>query len=247
MPLYKGKLRRRYKKNKVMLGFLIAAIVLILFYIWFNVMLAPVLKAAAVNKAKVSAINTINNAVGEVLTKNQITYDDLMTFDKDSNGYITSLNANTMQMNLLKYDITKEVIKELSEMGSSNLSIPLGTIMGGQIFMGRGPRVGFAYQPMGNVNSNITSTFTAAGINQTRQQIMLTVNADITVLTSAYTISTKVQSDVCIADTVIVGLVPGSYTVINGMTSDAGNAFIYGRSGASSGSGPVGGSAKSSS
>ena len=237
MPVYRGKLRRRNKKNKALLGIMIAVVILVMAYIWFNVMLAPVLKTAAVNKAKVSAINTINNAVGEVLEKNQVTYDDLMSFDKDSNGYITSLNANTMQMNLLKYDITKEVIKELGEMGSSRLSIPLGTIVGGQIFMGRGPNIRIAYQPIGNVNTNISSTFSSAGINQTRQQIMLGVDADITVMTSAYNISTTVHSEISIADTVIVGLVPGSYTVIDGTNSDTDKAYIYGKSSSGSQSG----------
>ena len=207
----------------------------VLLFIWFNIALVPVLKTSAVNKAKVVAIDTINDAVGKVLKKDNISYDTLISFDKNTNGDITAVNANTMEINLLKYDITNEVVKELTEVGSSDMKIPIGTVIGGQLFTGRGPNIHIRFQPIGNVNSEVTSSFSAAGINQTRQQIMLDVKADITVIISSYNVSTSVSSNYIIADSVIVGSVPGSYTVVEGTDSGTDKLFIYGKSGSTSG------------
>jgi sporulation protein YunB len=233
MPFNRGRFRRKNKKRRVAVFFFFVFAVVIILYIMFNALLMPILKTAAVYKAKIVAIYTINSAVGKVLKTDNISYDKLMNFDKDSNGDITAVNADTMQINLLKYDITNEVIKELSSIKSSELKIPFGTVFGGQILTGRGPMINIRIQPMGNVDSNISNTFTSAGINQTRQQVMLDIKADIIVMISSYNVSTQVETNFCIADSVIVGSVPGSYMVINGTSDATDKLFIYGNSGTS--------------
>jgi sporulation protein YunB len=229
MPFKKGRFRRKNTKMRVRVFFLLMVAIIFLLYIMFNISLVPVLKTSAVYKARIVAINTINNSVGKVLKADNINYDTLMTFDKDANGYITAVNANTMQINMLKYDITNEVIKEINGIDSSELKIPFGTIIGGQLFTGRGPYINIKIQPMGNVDSNITSTFTSAGINQTRQQIMLTITADITLIIGPYNVSTQVESNISIADSVIVGSVPGSYMVVDGTSDSTDRLITYGQ------------------
>jgi len=236
MPFRRGRFRRNNKRSRVRIVIFMIFVAIILMFAWFNIALVPVLKTSATYKAKVLAINTINNAVGEVLEKDNITYDKLMTFEKDTNGDITALNANTIQINLLKYDIVKEVINEISAVGGSEIKIPIGTVVGGQLFTGRGPNIHIRFLPIGNVDSEITSTFSSAGINQTRQQIMLNVKVDLTVLISSYNVSTHVENNFCIADSVIVGSVPGSYTVVDGTNGTSDKLFIYGQNGSNSGS-----------
>ena len=235
MPLYHRRFRARSKRRRACL--LLAAVLaaLLLGYISLSSKLMPLLKTAAVYRAQIVAANTVNDAVGKVLREDNISYDKLMTFDKNSDGAITAVTADTLQMNLLKYDITSEVIRELQHIPSSDLAIPLGNVVGGQIFTGRGPMVYVRVQPIGNVISSITSSFSDAGINQTRQQIMLNIHTDIAVMISIYTVSTSVDSNFCIADTVIIGSVP-SYYFEGNSGGEAENAFIYGGSQSSGGS-----------
>jgi sporulation protein YunB len=216
MPYYRGRFRKKNMKRRVYFFIFFVFTAVAGLYVIFNIELLPVLRTTAVNKAKVAATNTINDAVGAVLKQDDVNYDKLISFEKDASGNITAIKADTFQINLLKYDITKEVVKELSEVGGSEIKIPVGTVIGGQIFTGLGPNINIRFQPVGNINSEITSTFTSVGINQTRQQIMLDIKADLTVIVATYNISTQVESNFIIADSVIVGGVPGTYVTVDG-------------------------------
>ena len=70
-----------------------------------------------------------------------------------------------------------------------------------------------------------------AGNNQTRHQIMLNVNMTVSAIIPGYSVTSQVSSDICVAETVIVGLVPEAYTqvgdgtgVLEGMLQDYGAA-----------------------
>jgi sporulation protein YunB len=200
------------RKRKALLKLLAFLLAILMIYIAFNIKLVPVLKTTAVNRAKLVAINTINEAAGKVLKQDGITYDKLMIFDKDNDGNITAVEADTMQIDMLKYDITEEVIRELNDNADeTGLKIPLGTVIGGQLLTGFGPNIDIRFQPVGNVSSEVSSSFSAAGINQTRQLVTLNITADITVVIASYNVSTQVKSSFPIADTVIVGNVPPVY------------------------------------
>ena len=245
MMSYRRRFRGRDKKRRASLMLILVLAALMIGYAVFSYKLMPILRTAAIYRAQIVAANTVNDAVGKVLREDDISYDKLMTFDKNSDGAITAVTADTLQINLLKYDITSEVIRELQNIPASDLAIPLGNVVGGQIFTGRGPMIYVHVQPIGNVISSITSSFSDAGINQTRQQIMLNVHTDIAVMISIYTVSTSVESNFCIADTVIIGSVP-SYYFEGSSGSSAENAFIYGGSLSGSSSASSGAAGKSS-
>ena len=79
---------------------------------------------------------------------------------------------------------------------------------------------------LGNVNADVSSVFTAAGINQTRQQIMLNIKVTLVILLSSCTITQNINSNFCVAESVIVGAVPNSYTNIDGNGTAEDNAII---------------------
>jgi sporulation protein YunB len=198
----------------------------------------PVIKTMAVNNARIAATETINNAAGLVLKNNNIDYDKLVTLEKDSSGKIQAVKADSLEIDLLKYQITNEVVKDINNINSSELSIPIGTLIGGQLFSGLGPRINVTIAPVGNVETNIINKFTSTGINQTRQEVMLDVNASITIIVSSYNITTNVDTNFDIADTIIVGDVPGTYMYVNGDSStssnDAAKMFEYSNTNSSS-------------
>lgn len=224
-----NRYRVRRKKNRAALMCILFGTITVLCYSVFDIALMPVLRTAAVNKAKIVAIYTINDAVGKVLREDGISYDKLMSVEKDSAGTVTAVSANTVEINMLKYDITSEVIKELNNIQGSELAIPFGTVLGGPLFTGRGPMINIRIQPIGSVNSNVVNDFTSAGINQTRQQIMLDIRADITLMIANYNVSTSVESNISVADIVIVGGVPGSYTYVGDTGDGSDRIFTYGK------------------
>ena len=54
--------------------------------------------------------------------------------------------------------------------------------------------------------------FIAAGINQTKHQILLEVDVSVSILLPGITTYTKVSNEISVAETVIVGGVPQTYT-----------------------------------
>lgn len=229
---------RRFRRRRVRSGSLGVAVitlcVLLIVYFVFAFRLMPLIKTIAVNNARNAATQTINNAAGKVIKNDNIDYDKLMSLDKDASGQITAVKANTIQIDLLKYEITNEAIDELNSINSGSLGVPVGTVVGGQLFSGLGPHIRVRIEPVGSIETQLVNEFTSAGINQTRQQIILTVKASVTIMVSSYSVTTDVSSNFTIADTVIVGKVPDSYTVVEdssaGSESDAQKIFTYGGS-----------------
>lgn len=238
MRFRSGLRRRRFGRKQVFGALLAAAGILLLGLYLFNVRMLPVIRAMALNNARNMATAAINDAAGRVLQRQKVDYAKLMTLEKDSGGNIVAVEANTTEINLLKYEITNEALEEIKGINTSDLGIPVGTIVGGQLFTGLGPRVRVRIEPVGNVRSEFINTFGAAGINQTRQEISLDVDAQIAVIVSSFTFDTEVQSNFVIADIVIVGGVPSTYFESSGSGSDTStdSAYLYGAQAGASGS-----------
>lgn len=73
---------------------------------------------------------------------------------------------------------------------------------------------------IGNVETDLVSEFSQAGINQTKHRIFLEVNCSVTILTPFDTIEQNIKNQVLIAEAVIVGDVPSTYYNLNGIKND---------------------------
>ena len=69
--------------------------------------------------------------------------------------------------------------------------------------------------PVGSVETQVKNSITSAGINQSLHRILINVRAEIVVVTAATRKPTFVETEVCIAETVVVGNVPGYYADID--------------------------------
>ena len=88
----------------------------------------------------------------------------------------------------------------------------MGTLTGSTLLAGRGPCVRVRMQAVGSTDASLRNAFSAAGINQTRHQILLSVDVYTSILLPGFTASTKVSNEIAVAETVIVGSVPETYT-----------------------------------
>ena len=88
----------------------------------------------------------------------------------------------------------------------------IGTLTGSPLLAGRGPKLTVKMETMGTAAAAFRDKFTAAGINQTKHQILLDVDVYVTILLPGITTYTKVSNEVSVAETVIVGSVPQTYT-----------------------------------
>ena len=177
--------------------------------------MGPILTSMAT--ARVS--NTVNRivvaAVNEAIQGGEIDYSVLVSFEKDANGQVTALKSNMAAFNRLQSRIADDILLRLSEVSTTDLSIPLGTLTGSSLLAGRGPALKIKMQSVGSTTASFRNTFSSAGINQTRHQILLDVNVNMSILLPGFRTSTKVTNEITVAETVIVGSVPETYTYFN--------------------------------
>lgn len=208
---------RREKKAVIKFSFIILSILIVFIsgYIIFEKRLDDIIQDLAENTVKAKAGIIISTAIYEEVESDNITYDKLVAFEKDSQGKITALKTNIIEINRLKAKLTMKILDSLENMDSAELGIPLGSVIGGDLFNGKGPGLKINVIPVGSIEAEIIGEMTSAGINQSRHQIMMKVKANLSILTSVSRLETEIETHVCIAETVIVGDVPGNYTNIN--------------------------------
>ena len=186
-------------------------IISIIGLIFFETRAKPVIIEVAVAQSENIASAIIENAIISVLYENGITYSSLVDIEKDDDGRVTTVKADTIKMNMLKSEIGSEISSEILETDSREISIPLGTIIGISALSGKGPKIKTTVTLTSNVTSTINNTFTSAGINQTLHEIFVNVNATIYVIMPKNTATAEVNTNYCIAQTVIIGTVPETF------------------------------------
>lgn len=155
-------------------------------------------------------IYAVNDAVGRCMDLGEYSYDAFVSLEQDTAGAVTALTTNMNEINALSSEILKEVVTA-TERGTMDVVLPLGNLLGSTFLLGKGPPVTVKIVPLTSSHVEIRNELTAAGINQTRHQILMEVDVDVTVLLPWSTADTRVSCPVLIAETVIVGSVPQTY------------------------------------
>lgn len=190
-------------------------IVLLALIVFLGVMvsnnLKPVVQTISSNQAKILCTAAVNNAVVSELQKLNVDYDKLVAVLRDEAGTITAIETNAVEINRLKAILTEAVNARLSAIPDQNVSIPLGTLSGIEFLSGRGPRVKLKMLPSSYVESALVNKFDTAGINQTQHQIMIEFTVTMTAILAPYSTTVDVVTNVCIAETIIIGTVPDTY------------------------------------
>lgn len=153
----------------------------------------------------------INDAIDDQIEKGNIRYDRIVYFEKDLDGRITALKTNMSEVNRLKTDILNLINDEIMAIDSSDLGVPLGSLILPELFSGKGPPIPIRVLSIRNSDASFATCFTEAGINQTQQQLRMDIVVDVSILILGKTRSLSVSSQVVVAETVIVGQVPNTY------------------------------------
>ena len=170
--------------------------------------------------ARTQVMNTTsdltNDAIAKQMADGIIQYDRIVYFEKDLEGRITALKTNMSEINRLKTDILNIINDEILALDTSDIGIPLGSLILPELLSGKGPAVPVHILSIRNSDAVFSSAFSQAGINQTLHQITMEVSVDVAVLVLARTESFTVNSEVVVAETVIVGDVPQTYLQTGG-------------------------------
>ena len=206
---------KRTFRRFVTVGVLLAVISLSLFLL-FRSKYRTVIRELAQTQVKNTTSDLTNDAIAKQIAEGTIAYDRIVFFEKDLDGRITALKTNMSEVNRLKTDILNIINDEILELDTSDIGIPLGSLFLPELLSGRGPAIPVRILSIRNSDANFVSHFSQAGINQTLHQVTMDVTIDVAVLVLGETSSFTVESEVVIAETVIVGQVPTTYLQTGG-------------------------------
>jgi sporulation protein YunB len=163
-----------------------------------------------------STSDLTNDAIAKQMADGIIQYDRIVYFEKDLNGRITALKTNISEVNRLKTEILNIINDEILALDTSDIGIPLGSLIFPELLSGKGPAIPVHILSIRNSDAVFASNFSQAGINQTLHQLTMQVSVDVSVLVLAKTETFTVTSEVVVAETVIVGEVPETYLQTGG-------------------------------
>ena len=191
------------------LALILAAMVILL--IIFRTRYNATIRALAQTQVVNATSDLINDAIDKQIEKGTIQYDRIVFFEKDLNGNITALKTNMSEVNRLKTDILNLINDEILAMDTTDLGIPIGSLILPELLSGKGPEIPVQILSIRNSEGSFESSFTEAGINQTLQQLTMHVSVDVSILVLGSAESFTVSSQVVVAETIIVGKVPDTF------------------------------------
>ena len=207
-------MRRRF--GCLFRGAIIALVLLIIGLVYFRQRYRGVIQNLAETQVKNTTSDLINDAIDKQIEDGNIQYDRIVYFEKDLNGRITALKTNMSEVNRLKTAILNIINDEILALDTSDLGIPIGSLILPEILSGRGPNIPVELLSIRNSDASFTSDFTEAGINQTLQQLNMNITVDVAILVLGRTESFTVSSQVVVAETIIVGQVPETFLQTGG-------------------------------
>ena len=211
--------RKRRRRNVVLLVLLLAVTGLILLV---ELHLTPYIRELARNRAVNAASNAITDAVGQLLREGNADFSRVIVLEKDVQGHITALRTDMTQVERLKVEVLELLGTLVDEINTQQLGIPLGNLLLPDLLAGTGPELPVKAVSLTMSNADFFSEFSAAGINQTLQTLKVRFTISLTILTTVGYETVDVESDVMVAQTVIVGTVPDTYVNLGHLTAAEG-------------------------
>lgn len=169
------------------------------------------LRELAETQIKNTSSDLTNDSLTELLQESDIQYDRIIYFEKDLNGKITAMKTNIMEVNRLKTRVLELVNRRILALDTTDLGIPIGSLLFPEVFAGKGFAIPVHILSIRNSDAVFRSEFHQAGINQTLHRLFMDVTVDVSILVLGQTESFSVDSQVVVAETVIVGDVPDTF------------------------------------
>ena len=171
----------------------------------------PVLLTVVQYESKRYALHAFNDAVAENIADDPDAYQKLYSVSYAQDGSIAAVQANTYMMNRLSSALVEILEKKLNRMEDEPLNVPSGTLLGIQMFAGRGPVLHLRVLPESFVAAQVYDKLESSGINQTVMSVYVHFYMNMSVILSGYSTTVTAENDICLSQILLVGNTPQSY------------------------------------
>ncbi len=213
----RGTVRRR-KSWRVPVRFFITAgcIMAICLLLAGHVMrdvIGPNMEETARIKATAIVSRTVNHALAEELEKRK-KEGSLFTEQRNRKGELEMVQADSVKINLLMSQLAMNMQEEFSRSGREKFSVSFGTLIGSRVLSQSKPDMTITVVPLSVSSMDFRTEFETQGINQTKYKIYVILECRVKMLAPFSTEIFKVKNTILVAETVILGTVPGSYVQV---------------------------------
>ena len=156
---------------------------------------------------------TVNRALTEQFQQEEIP-EELFIISRDENGKTALVQANSIEINILMTRLVANLQEAFRNMEKEPLDVPVGAFLGSKLLSQTGPAVELYITPVSVLSTDFRTEFESQGINQTKYKIYIVLECRVKVLAPFSSRSFNTSTDVLIAETVILGEVPGSYVQV---------------------------------
>ena len=158
----------------------------------------------------------VNNTIDQVCIQDaadgEITYSKLVQLQYDQNGKLQGLTTDMATLNVLRADMTRAIGQALGKVEEHPIQVPLGTAWGTALFSDLGPNIPVQVLSLESIAGYFESSFTSAGINQTRHQIQMVLTVQVVLLLPGGTYDRTFTNKITVAESILMGDVPSHYS-----------------------------------
>ncbi|MDU5107439.1 MULTISPECIES: sporulation protein YunB [unclassified Clostridium] len=210
----RSKIRFQIKHPKIIMVIIAIFLLFNSILYFFDKNILPTVLSIGEEKLRREATAIINETALDIYSKD-FDYKDMIITEKDNEGNITMLRADTVKLNYLSAKLVLASNNKIGELEEVGLKVPLGYMTKSLVFYNLGPKINVDMTQIGNITSSYESVFESAGINQTRHKIYLNVNMKMKLIVPLKSREVEIASQIPIAETIIVGKVPNTAIELN--------------------------------
>lgn len=204
--------RKRPARRKIALVILAIVVLLALAYAFLNAQLTPALAKMAETRVQAEATKAMYAAVLSCLNDGG---DTQFVDIRQTQEQVYYVGVNNGALNRFAANCAALAQKDLSDIGKQGMDLPIGTVIGVPLLAGTGPVLRMTFSPEGAIQTNFSTEFRTAGINQTLHRILLKLTARVVIILPSNARVCTVELQMPVAEHIIVGKVPNTYTDVN--------------------------------
>ena len=210
-PLYAAVKNRVPRRVLRLFLFIFSIFILVQAFLIIQNNLRPTIIALAQAKAKVLATEAINVAINQNIAKDS-RYEHLIFIQKDNEGNVILAEVNNMELARIQSLTTMHVQSTLKELKKQKIKVPLGQVLGSEIFANLGPKIPVTLVPVGTVSAKMEQSFQSSG-STLSHQVGIDITATVHIVIPFMSTEVKVNTYTPIVTATFFGRVPE--TVIN--------------------------------
>ena len=154
--------------------------------------------------------SAIHNSVITSLS-DTINYSDLVRIEKNKDGDIALMSADSLKINSISRTVAISVEKQLKDKLKEGIPVPIFAFTGIKLASGYGPTIKYDAVSVASVNCGFDGKFEQMGINQTLHSLYVVVDCRVDIEFLYKKRSFDCVSEILISEAVLVGKVPEVY------------------------------------